>query len=50
MLKFEAVRIDPSPGEIAELLADGAAAANRRCRTRLLADDPAKWRKFARQT
>jgi WD domain, G-beta repeat len=50
MLKFEAVRIDPSPGEIAELLADGAATANRRCRTRLLEDDPAKWRKFARQT
>lgn len=50
MVKFEAVRIDPSPGEIAELLADGTAAANRRCRTRLLADDPAKWRKFARQT
>ncbi|MBL8866021.1 MAG: hypothetical protein JNK93_10730 [Planctomycetia bacterium] len=50
MLKYEAVRIDPSPGEIAELLADGAAAANRRCRTRLLEDDPAKWRKFARRT
>jgi hypothetical protein len=50
MVKFEAVRIDPSPGEIVELLADGAAAANRRCRTRLLEDDPAKWRKFARRT
>jgi DNA-binding beta-propeller fold protein YncE len=49
MLKFEAILLDPSPGEIAERLADATAAANKRCRTRLLADDPAKWRKFARQ-
>ncbi|QEL15520.1 WD40 repeat domain-containing protein [Limnoglobus roseus] len=49
MLKFEAILIDPSPGEIAERLADAADAANKRCRTRLLKDDPAKWRKFARQ-
>lgn len=50
MLKCEIILIDPSPGEIAERLADAAADANRRCRTRLVADDPAKWRKFARQT
>ncbi len=50
MVKFELVLLDPSPGEIAEALADATAATNKRCRTRLLADDPAKWRKFARQT
>ncbi len=49
MLKFEAIRINPSPGEITEVLSDATVAANKRCRTRLLADDPAKWRKFARQ-
>lgn len=49
MRKFEARLIDPSPGEIAETVSEAAAATNKRCRTRLLADDPAKWRKIARQ-
>jgi hypothetical protein len=47
MLKFEAVRHDPSPGEIVELLTEATATANKRCRARLLEDDPAKWRKGA---
>src|SRR5579883_3015849 len=49
MRKFEARLIDPSPGEVAETVSEAAAATNKRCRARLLADDPAKWRKVARQ-
>jgi hypothetical protein len=49
MAKFEAIRIHPSPGEVVELISEAAAAANRRCRTRLLEDNPPKWRKAARQ-
>jgi hypothetical protein len=49
MLKFEAIRINPSPGEIVELLSEATAAANKRCRTHLLDDNAAKWQKLARQ-
>lgn len=49
MLKFEQVRLDPSPGDIVELLSEAVTAANKRCRTRLLEDNPAKWRKGANQ-
>jgi hypothetical protein len=48
MLKHEAKLIDPAADEIEAALAEATAAANKRCRARLLADDPAKWRKFAR--
>lgn len=49
MVKFEAIRIEPTPGEIVDLITEAVTAANRRCRTRLLEDTPAKWRKAARQ-
>jgi hypothetical protein len=48
MLKHEAKLIDPDAEAIVAALTTAAAAANKRCRARLLADDPAKWRKFAR--
>ena len=48
MLKHEAKLIDPDAERIVAALALATAAANKRCRARLLADDPAKWRKFAR--
>ena len=50
MLKHEAKLIDPDAERIVAALALATAAANKRCRARLLADDPAKWRKFARDT
>ena len=49
MVKFEAIRIEPSPGEIVDLIAEAVVATNRRCRTRLLEETPAKWRKAARE-
>ena len=48
MLKHEAKLIDPDAPLIVSALTDATVAANKRCRARLLADDPAKWRKFAR--
>jgi hypothetical protein len=48
MLKHEAKLIDPSADEIVAALTEATGAANKRCRARLLIDDPAKWRKFAR--
>ncbi len=50
MLKHEAKLIDPGADEIVAALTEATAATNKRCRARLLADDPAKWRKFARDT
>jgi hypothetical protein len=46
---YHTALIDPSLGEVAEEIALAGRAANRGCRTRLLADDPAKARKVARQ-
>src|SRR5436309_2924245 len=48
MLKHEAKLINPTADEIVAALTEAVAAANKRCRARLLGDDPAKWRKFAR--
>lgn len=48
MLKHETKLIDPDADEIVATLTQAAADANKRCRARLLADDPTKWRKFAR--
>jgi DNA-binding beta-propeller fold protein YncE len=48
MLKHEAKLIDPTVDEIVPALTTAVGAANKRCRARLLTDDPAKWRKFAR--
>ncbi len=48
MLKHEVKLIDPDAEQIVAALAETVAGANKRCRSRLLADDPAKWRKFAR--
>jgi hypothetical protein len=50
MLKHETKLIDPSADEIAQALTAATADANKRCRARLLKDDPAKWRKFARSS
>jgi hypothetical protein len=49
MAKFEAIRFNPSQGEVVEMLSEAVVAANRRCRTRLLEDNPPKWRKAVRQ-
>ncbi|MFO0936509.1 MAG: hypothetical protein U0798_08370 [Gemmataceae bacterium] len=49
MLKYEAIRFDPTPGEVVDLLTESVEATNRRCRTRLLEDNPVKWRKVARR-
>ncbi|MGL4420370.1 MAG: WD40 repeat domain-containing protein [Gemmataceae bacterium] len=49
MLKFESTLFDPSGGEIVERIEEAIAAANKRCRTRLLTFDPAKARKLARE-
>ncbi|HEY1187936.1 MAG TPA: hypothetical protein VGE74_09775 [Gemmata sp.] len=48
MLKHEVRLIDPSEDTIVATLTQTTAAANKRCRSRLLEDAPAKWRKFAR--
>ena len=48
MLKHEAKLIDPDAEQVVAALALATAAANKRCRARLLRDTPAKWRKFAR--
>lgn len=48
MLKHETKLIDPDAEEVAAALTAATADANKRCRARLLTDDPAKWRKFAR--
>jgi DNA-binding beta-propeller fold protein YncE len=48
MLKHETKLIDPAPEETAAAISEATADANKRCRSRLLKDDPAKWRKFAR--
>lgn len=48
MLKHETKLIDPDAERIVSALAEATAEANKRCRARLLKDDPAKWRKFAR--
>ncbi len=48
MLKHEAKLIDADADAIVAALSETTAAANKRCRARLLEDDPAKWRKFAR--
>ncbi len=48
MLKYETKQIDPDAESIIAALTEATAAANKRCRSRLLNDDPAKWRKFAR--
>ncbi|QJW94204.1 WD40 repeat domain-containing protein [Frigoriglobus tundricola] len=49
MLKHEVKLIDPGADQIVAALTETTAGANKRCRARLLADDPAKWRKFARK-
>lgn len=49
MLKHEARLIDPSAEEVVAALTTATAGANKRCRARLLADDPVKWQKFARE-
>ena len=49
MVKSEAIRIDPTPGEVVDLISEAVLAANRRCRTRLIEDDSVKWRKATRQ-
>lgn len=49
MVKYEQILIDPSPGEVAECLALAAAAADAGARERKLGDQPAKWRKMARE-
>ena len=49
MQKFEGKRLDPSPGEVAQLLAEAAEAANAGCKSCLVPDDPAKFRKMARE-
>lgn len=48
MLKHEAKLINPNADEIVAALSEAVAAANKRCRARLLDDDPKKWQKFAR--
>ncbi len=48
MLKHETKLIDPDSPQIVAALTTAAVDANKRCRARLLGDDPAKWRKFAR--
>jgi hypothetical protein len=48
MLKHETKLIDPAPEQVVAALAESTSEANKRCRARLLKDDAAKWRKFAR--
>jgi hypothetical protein len=48
MLKHETKLIDPGAEQIVAALTAAGADTNKRCRARLLKDDPAKWRKFAR--
>ena len=48
MLKHETRQIDPDADAIVATLTAAVADTNKRCRARLLKDDPAKWRKFAR--
>jgi hypothetical protein len=48
MLKHETKLIDPDAEQIVAALSEATAGANKRCRARLLGDDPAKWQKFAR--
>ena len=48
MLKHETKLIDPDAEQIVATLSLATADANKRCRARLLADDDAKWQKFAR--
>jgi hypothetical protein len=48
MLKHEAKLIDPTVDAIVSALTEAVGETNKRCRARLLTDNPAKWRKFAR--
>jgi hypothetical protein len=48
MLKHEIKLIDPDAEQIVAALTETTAAANKRCRARLLDDNPTKWQKFAR--
>ena len=48
MQQYHAIRIDPTPGEVVEMLSAATAAANGFHEERLLEDDDAKWRKFVR--
>jgi hypothetical protein len=48
VLKHEVKLIDPDAERIVAALSETTAGANKRCRARLLNDDPAKWRKVAR--
>jgi hypothetical protein len=50
MLKHEMRLIEPDADQIVAALTETVAAANKRCRTRLIEDEPAKWRKFARDS
>ena len=47
MQQYHAIRIDPTPGEVVEMLSAATDAANGFHEERLLEDDDAKWRKFA---
>ncbi len=48
MQQYHAIRIDPTPSEVVAMLSAATAAANGFHEMRLLDDDDAKWRKFAR--
>jgi|GEM_PF-3015517 len=48
MQQYHAIRIDPTPSEVVALLSAATVAANGFHEERLLEDDDAKWRKFAR--
>ena len=48
MQQYHAIRIDPTPSEVVAMLSAATAAANAFHEERLLEDDDAKWRKFAR--